>query len=100
VQQVCAALGERVVVRPLPVPWDCTDDFLPAFWQQPQAYLDPTVQQSMSGLQLLEPDVLVRGMAQLRVALENGTWEGKNGKLLAQASLDVGWRLISTDERG
>ena len=98
VQQVSAALGKRVVVRSLPVPWDCTDGFLPAFWRRPQAYLDPAVQQSMSGLQLLEPDVLVRGMAQLRADLENGTWERRNGNLLAQESLDVGWRLISTDE--
>jgi len=73
VQQVAAALGEDVKVRTPPVPWDCADGFLPAFWRRPQAYQDPAVQQSMAGLQLLDPRVLTRGMTQLRVDLEDGT---------------------------
>jgi len=97
VQQVAAALGKDVEVRTLPVPWDCTDGFLPAFWRRPQAYQDPVVQQSMSGLQLLDPKVLTRGMTQLRVDLENGTWQRKNSNLLELDALDVGWRLISTE---
>jgi len=96
VEQVAAALGEDVEVRTLPVPWDCTDGFLPAFWRRPQAYQDPVVQQSMSGLQLLDPKVLTRGMTQLRVDLEDGTWQRKNSNLLELDALDVGWRLIST----
>jgi len=96
VQQVAAALGKDVEVRTLPVPWDCTDGFLPAFWRRPQAYQDPVVQQSMSGLQLLDPKVLTRGMTQLRVDLEDGTWQRKNSNLLELDALDVGWRLIST----
>jgi len=96
VEQVAAALGEDVEVRTLPVPWDCTDGFLPAFWRRPQAYQNPVVQQSMSGLQLLDPKVLTRGMTQLRVDLEDGTWQRKNSNLLELDALDVGWRLIST----
>lgn len=98
VQQVSAALGKDVEVRTLPVPWDCADGFLPAFWRRPQAYLDPAVQQSMSGLQLLDPQVLTRGLTQLRVDLEDGTWERKYDSLLELEVLDVGWRLIVTEE--
>jgi len=36
----------------------------------------------MSGLQLLDPRVLTRGMTQLRVDLEDGTWQRKNNSLL------------------
>ena len=96
VGQVAAALGGDVAVGTLPVPWDCADGFLPAFWRRPQAYQDPAVQQSMSGLQLLDPQVLTRGMTQLRVDLEDGTWQRKNNSLLKLNALDVGWRLIST----
>jgi len=96
VQQVAAALGEGVEVRTLPVPWDCTDGFLAAFWRRPQAYQDPAVRQSMSGLQLLDPQVLTRGMTQLRVDLEDATWQRKNKHLLELDALDLGWRLIST----
>ncbi len=54
------------------------------------------MQQPMSGLQLLDPRVLTRGMTQLRVDLEDGTWQRKNSSLLELNTLDVGWRLIST----
>jgi hypothetical protein len=50
----------------------------------------------MSGLQLLDPRVLTRGLTQLRVDLEDGTWHCKNNSLLELNALDVGWRLIST----
>jgi len=96
VQQVAAALGEDVEVRTLPVPWDCTDGFLAAFWRRPQAYQDPAVRRSMSGLQLLDPQVLTRGMTQLRIDLKDGTWQRKNNHLLELDALDLGWRLIST----
>ncbi len=96
VQQVAAALGQDIEVRTLLVPWDCADGFLPAFWRRPQAYQDPAVQQSMSGLQLLDPHVLTRGMTKLRVDLEDGTWQRKNNNLLELNALDAGWRLIST----
>ncbi len=95
-QQVAAALGEDVKVRTLPVPWDCTDGFLAAFWRRPQAYQDPAVRQSMSGLQLLDPQVLTRGMTQLRIDLKDGTWQRKNNHLLGLDALDLGWRFIST----
>ena len=54
------------------------------------------MQQSMSGLQLLDPHVLTRGITQLRVDLEDGTWQRKNNSLLELNALDAGWRLIST----
>lgn len=98
VHEVAAALGPDVEVRELPVPWDCADGFLPAFWRPPEAYLDPTVRQSMSGLQLLELDVLDRGVSRLRADLQDGTWERRNRTLLHRDVLDVGWRLIFTPE--
>ncbi|MDQ2848727.1 MAG: class I SAM-dependent methyltransferase [Actinomycetota bacterium] len=96
VQQVAAALGRNVEVQTLPVPWDCIDGFLAAFWRRPHAYQNPDVRQAMSGLQLLDPQVLTRGMNQLRIDLDDGTWERKNNHLLKLDALDLGWRLIST----
>lgn len=98
VQELSDALGEDVEVRSLAVPWDCTDGFLPAYWRRPHAYLDPRVQQSMSGLQLLDPDVLARGMQQLSDDLTDGTWERRNAALLQLDTMDAGWRLIVAAE--
>jgi len=50
----------------------------------------------MSGLQLLDPQVLARGMTQLRIDLDDGTWHRRNKHLLELDALDLGWRLIST----
>ena len=83
-------------VRELPVPWDCVDGFLPAYWRRPAAYLDPQVRRSMSGLQLLPPDVLARGVAALHADLEDGSWHRRHADLRGEPALDVGWRLIST----
>jgi len=100
VDEVAAKIGLNTVVRELLVPWDCVDGFLPAYWRRPEAYLDPVVQQSMSGLQLLEPTVLSRGLAKLRSDLQDGTWQRRNAPLLRADALDVGWRLIFNPEGG
>ena len=96
VQDVAAATGPAAEARVLPVPWDCVDGFLPAYWRRPEAYLDAEVRQTMSGLQLLDPDVLSRGISALQRDLADGTWRTRNKVLLGRDSLDVGWRLIST----
>ena len=49
-----AALGGEggaaaVRVEPVPIPHDCTDGFLHAFWRRPHAYLDPVVRANISG---------------------------------------------------
>ena len=98
VKQVSAALGEDVEVRSLPVPWDCADGFLGAYWRRPLAYLEPAVQQSMSGLQLIDPQVLSRGLTQLRVDLQDGTWARRNAGLHKLETLDLGWRIIVAEE--
>lgn len=54
------------------------------------------MRQSMSGLQLLDPRVLTRGMTQSQVDLKDGTWQRKNNHLLEVDALDAGPRLIST----
>ena len=95
-QQVADVLGPAAMIRPLPVPWDCVDGFLPAYWRRPEAYLDPAARQAMSGLQLLDPKVLSRGIAALRSDLQDGTWRRRNATLLDKDVLDVGWRLIFT----
>ncbi len=54
------------------------------------------MRQSMSGLQLLDPRVLTRGMTQSQVDLKDGTWQRKNNHLLEVDALDARPRLIST----
>jgi len=84
-----------VEVRPLPIPHDCTDGFLAAFWRRPTAYLDPTVQANISAFVALEPSTRRRGLDALRRDLENGSWASANRDLLTAETLDAGYRIVA-----
>lgn len=83
--------AEGIVV---PVPFDCVDGFLGAFWGRPEAYLDPAVHRGMSTFALIEPAVVEAGLQQLEDDLRSGAWDAKYGELRRLASFDVGYRLL------
>jgi len=77
------------------IPIDCTDGFGAALWGRPEAYLDPQIQQAMSWLAQLPPQVLARGGARLEVDPQSGRWDRRHGHLRHLDHLDVGYRLIT-----
>ncbi len=88
-------------VHALPIPHDCSDGFLGAYWRRPHAYLDPGVRGAMSTFTKL--DSLEPGLTRLRRDLEDGSWERRHRHLLAESELDLGYRLVIatiTDRRG
>lgn len=88
---IADALGE-IVVHPVPIPADCTDGFLGAYWRRPDAYLDPAVRSGMSSFARVA-DVESR-IDRLRDDLASGAWQQRHGALLGQDALDVGYRLV------
>ena len=81
-----------IEVRPVPVPHDCTDGFVGAYWRRPEAYLDPGVRGAMSTFAKLtdaEP-----GLARLHRDLADGTWRRRHADLLDLEELDLGYRLV------
>jgi len=85
-----AALGPLEIVR-LPIPHDCLDGFLGAYWRRPRAYLDAGVRSAISTFSKLDAGT---GLARLRADLEDGTWERRHGRLLDASELDLGYRLV------
>ena len=85
------ALG-TIEVRPLPVPYDCTDGFLGAYWRRPHAYLDPGVRGAISAFAKISD--VESGLRRLRGDLADGTWERRYGHLMRQSELDLGYRLV------
>jgi SAM-dependent methyltransferase len=85
------ALGPCALV-PVPVPADCTDGFLGAYWRRPRAYLDARVRAAISTFDRVTR--LAEGLANLRRDLDDGTWERRHGDLLALDTLDLGYRLV------
>lgn len=89
-----SVLGETEI-RPLPVPHDCTDGFVGAFWRRPRAYLDPAVRRNMSGFARVPTDDLRAGLQRLAGDLATGAWARDNAGLLDRETFDVGYRLVT-----
>jgi len=85
------ALG-RVEVHPLPIPHDCVDGFLGAYWRRPHAYLDAGVRSAISTFEKLHD--MGRGLDRLRRDLEDGSWARRYGDLLDQPEIDLGYRIV------
>lgn len=76
---------------PLPVPHDCVDGFLGAYWRRPEIYLDPIARRSMSSFARIDAE---EGLRRLARDLESGAWRTRNAHLLDLDALDVGYRLL------
>lgn len=96
-EEQCAALGEEVTVEPVPIPHDCKDCFLGAFWRRPRAYLDEKVRAAISTFRLPGADEMLGGLAALAGDLDSGDWEERNRELLGIDELDLGYRLLVTE---
>lgn len=101
-RQIMPPLGElanelgELHVTPVPVPHDCTDGFLGAYWRRPHIYLDPLARNSMSPFARIDAD---DGLSRLASDLDTGVWHKRNAELLDLAALDVGYRLLRWDVR-
>ena len=81
----------------VPVPHDCSDGFLGAWWREPAAYLDAGVRAAMSGFVLLPDDEVERGVARLDADIRSGAWERRFGALRAREALDLGYRVVAAE---
>jgi SAM-dependent methyltransferase len=79
----------------LPVPRDCEDGFMAAWWARPEACLDPVIRAATSTWHDLPEPVVDRALARLREDLDSGEWYRRYCDLLARDELDVGLRLIT-----
>ena len=86
-------LGDIDLVE-VPIPQDCTDGFLCAYWKRPEAYLDPVVRNGISTFSVIGN--LQSGLNRLQSDLETGKWAEKYGDLLSRESYDCGYRLVRT----
>jgi hypothetical protein len=89
---LCTLLDAQAM--PLPVPHDCIDGFLGAYWRTPERYLDARVRSAMSAFAMLSEEELARGLQRLEADLASGAWTGRYGWLLGLDALDLGYRLV------
>jgi SAM-dependent methyltransferase len=84
-----------VQITPVPVPHDCSDGFLYAYWRRPEAYLDATIRSGSSSFWAIGN--AEAGLQNLRRDLETGEWARRYAGLLTQDEYDAGYRLVVAD---
>lgn len=93
IKDLADLLGGAKVI-PVPVPRDCQDGFLAAFWARPEEYLDPRRRAAMSGFAQMPTKTIKEGLDRLERDLRSGDWDQRFGVLRTQESLDAGYRLL------
>ncbi len=83
-----------VGISAVPVPHDCIDGFLYAYWRRPASYLDPKIRAAMSSFWALGD--VTEALEKLASDLESGAWKQRYGDLLELDAYDAGYRLVTT----
>jgi SAM-dependent methyltransferase len=92
--QIGRVLG-TITVSELPIPHDCSDGFLGAYWRRPEAFLNDGVRSAISTFSKLEE--VSSGLERLRLDLKTGEWHRRYGSALNIPQLDLGYRIIVSD---
>ena len=89
----------RIEAHALPIPHDCVDGFLGAYWRRPHAYLDASVRRVISTFVKLRASDVESGAERLRRDLDDGTWARRHGHLLDREEIDLGYRIVIAAKR-
>lgn len=84
---------KNITIKKLPIPADCKDGFMAAYWRRPRAYLDENIRRGISTFYKLSN--ISTGLLRLENELNDGRWYKKYGDLLNLDFLDVGYRIIT-----
>ncbi len=93
IEDLAQILGPLRVI-PVPIPHDCTDGFLCAYWRRPHAYLDEDVRRAISTFSRVRD--FEDGLRSLEKDLQSGEWKQRYGHLFLSESIDYGYRVVVT----
>lgn len=93
-EAIAAALDGSVAIEPLPVPHDCADGFLGAYWRRPERYLDVQARIGISLFAQRSAAEVEPGLKRLTSDLRDGSWQRRYADLLERDELDLGYRLV------
>lgn len=84
-----------VRIEPVPIPHDCTDGFLAAYWRRPAAYLDERVRSAISSFWMIGD--VSPALERLERDLASGAWHQRYQALLEREHCDCGYRLVISE---
>ena len=94
IEDLTQILGPLRVI-PVPIPHDCTDGFLCAYWRRPHAYLDEGVRNAISTFSRVRDSE--GGLRRLEEDLQSGEWRQRYSHLFHSESMDYGYRVVVTE---
>jgi len=94
ISRLTSALAGSVELRSLPVPANCTDGFVEAFYGRPEAFLDPRVRAAQSSWGFAAPREVEASVARLGAALRDGSWDQAFSALRTAPTYDGSMRLL------
>jgi len=87
-----ARFFESIETIPIPIPADCRDGFLGAYWKRPRSFLDPLVRRSISTFSKIGN--IDSQLARLAKDIDSGVWEKRYASLHDLSVLDLGYCLV------
>ena len=97
---LATALGGDTTIEPIPIPQDCTDGFIEAYYARPEAFLDPAVRAAQSMWRFIDPTEFTTGAKRLAADLETGAWDARHGALRTQPTYGGSLRLLTNSPGG
>lgn len=93
--RVTDRLGGVSTITDLPIPADCQDGFMEAFFGRPEALLSPAVRSAQSAWAFIDDATQARSVQALQQALDDGSWDDRHGHLRTAATYAGSVRLIT-----
>jgi ubiquinone/menaquinone biosynthesis C-methylase UbiE len=90
IERLLSLLTDGHVIA-VPIPHDCADGFLGAYWRRPEAYLNAEIRRGISSFATCRD---LSPLEQLEDHLDTGEWQRRYGELLDKEELDIGYRLV------
>jgi len=90
VERLLSLLGDAQVIA-VPIPYDCTDGFLGAYWRRPEAYLNAEIRSGISSFASCRD---LSPLQRLEKHLDTGEWQHRYRTILDEKELDIGYRLV------
>lgn len=94
-QAIAAEIGHCEIVT-IPIPHDCADGFLCAYWRRPEFYLDPRIRAAISSFSMIGD--IDEPLGRLDRDIQSGEWARRYAGLLDQPAHDFGYRLLISRE--
>jgi len=94
ISTIAKAIGGHTEVVQVPIPIDCVDGFIEAYYARPERLLDPVVRAAQSGWGFVDRVATDRAVESLRADLASGAWDARYGQLRTQPQFVGSIRLL------